>query len=207
LNLINNDVLNIDEFEILWKLKAAEVAEKHNISKYSHQYLLMLQNFIEFFFLEHLNITDEEFIEFGYKKEMIEVTKTIKSTDVLGSLIYCAGNHSINFEHGLSRDAYRFALKLYEMHSKDNKSVKNERINKYKDKHDLIGRQIQRIIPDDILVERMINIRDNFSFSKKEVKYIQVALTDDIDEAIVFDMKDLHKTYVDYMQTIRSENV
>ncbi len=207
MKLGNTKLLSIEEFEALWKAKAKELGTRKNVIYYSQHWLLYVQNFIEYFFIHHLGLNNsDDFVDFGYKKDLDNIGRTIKSSDVLNSLIFVGANHTLSYEAGLIKDAYNFSLDLYEKHSKDNRIIKNDIITKYKDKAEEFGFKIQMILPDEITAIKLSTIRDNFHFDEKEFKYIKKALDDNLDSSIMYEMGGFYKAYKKYMSNITKQD-
>lgn len=192
------EYLSYEEFEILWTMKAKELGKEKNIILNAQQWLLYVQNFLEEFFLKHLNLTEEDFVNFGYRDDLIIVTKKISSITVLNSLIFIGANNNLNFKISLMENAYLFSLNLYMEHSKDNENTKSEIIKKYKDNFELYGEGIQNEISEEVLMMRLANIRDIFSFNKKELQYIKDNLDPEkeLDSSIVVDLNYYYKIYI-----------
>lgn len=95
-------------------------------------------------------------------------------------------------------NAYLFSLNLYMEHSKDNENTKSEIIKKYKDNFELYGEGIQNEISEEVLMMRLANIRDIFSFNKKELQYIKDNLDPEkeLDSSIVVDLNYYYKIYI-----------
>lgn len=199
------NILTLDEFMVLWRLKASEIGKKKIIIQSGYQWVFTVQNFMEYFFVDHLGLTNDELVEFGYQKDLQNVFNTIKSTNALQSIIFVGANHSLNFNGGLLKDAYAFALDLYKEHSHDVQEVKDAQIKKFKENYKTYGYQIQNQIPDELLMERLANISRGFSFSGKEIDYIKESLTTDLDSSIVFEVKGFYANYIEYVKSLKQE--
>jgi hypothetical protein len=162
---------------------------------------------LEYFFINHLGLDRDELIEFGYQEEIQAVFNTVKTTHALQSIVFVGANHALNFNGGLLKDAYAFALVLYEEHSQDVEEVKAQQIKKHKEGFMEYGYKIQNQIPDETIMERLAGISKGFSFSSKEINYIKESLTTGLDSSIVFEVEGFYKNYVDYVKSQKTEVV
>lgn len=206
-NKVLEDVLTLEEFQVLWKIKAKEISNKKIIIQSGEQWTFAVLNYLEYFFINHLCLDRDELIEFGYQKEIQAVFNTVKTTHALQSIVFVGANHALNFNGGLLKDAYAFALVLYEEHSQDVEEVKAQQIKKHKEGFMEYGYKIQNQIPDETIMERLAGISKGFSFSSKEINYIKESLTTGLDSSIVFEVEGFYKNYVDYVKSQKQEVV
>jgi len=177
--------LSNEELQVLWKLKAKSLGEKGSITYYAKQWLLYVHNYLEFFFLDHLNLSKEDCIDFGYQNDLETAMRTISASVIQESLIFIAANYTMSFDENLMEDAYTSSIQLYGKYSKETPSIKNKTISKYRHHFKKEGKQIHLIFSDKVIATRMIGIGMNFSFTNKEFEYIQNALGSDLGSSIV----------------------
>lgn len=193
------ELITVDDFWELWKIAAKRASDSADINKMN--WLLMVQNFTEWFYLKHLNLNLDEIKEFGYHNTMKEVLSHIKTGDVIESLVYTGANLAFNLQEALRIDAYNFALDLYKKYCEDIEVIKKLVIQKYDRKAELYSQAILDSVPDELVARRMMAIEKSYSrLPADERKYINKALTTELDESMVFDIKDLHKTHLAEMK-------
>ena len=187
--------IDFNEFKKKWKKNVEEQAKKKNIKMNAEFWILNVQNFLEFFFLEHLHLSIDDCIEFGYTKELEAAGNKINSKDLSTSLIYCSANEIFNLSDSLKSDAYNYALNLYKRNSQETKKVIAEVVAKYENEYDKYEQSIINNIDDYILVARMKHIRKVFEFREADYKAIKQHLITEFDTSLVFDFEDLYNTY------------
>lgn len=205
-NKVLEDVLTLEEFQVLWRMKAKEISNEKIIIQSGVQWTFAVLNYLEYFFINHLGLDRDELIEFGYQEEIQAVfTSFVNTTHTLQSIVFVGANHALNFNGGLLKDAYAFALVLYEEHSQDVEEVKAQQIKKHKEGFMEYGYKIQNQIPDETIMERLAGISKGFSFSDKEIDYIKESLTTDLDSSIVFEVKGFYANYIEYVKSLKQE--
>lgn len=187
--------LKFEEFITSWLKKAKNLGKKKNVKMNAEFWLLNMQNFLEFFFLEHLQIEMEDAIEFGYVENLKKTGEKINSKILSTSLIFCSANSALYISNALKADSYEYALELYEKNSTEHKYIIQEIVSKYKNNFEKYGPSILDNVDDFIIMERLKSIRNNFEFRETDYKEIKKHLTTEFDSSLVFDFKQLYNTY------------
>lgn len=180
------ELIGVDDFWSLWQIAAKRASKNSNLNK--SYWLLMVQNFTEWFHLKHLNLSQEDIKEFGYYDVIKQALKHIKTADVIESIVYTGANFAFGLEQALMTDAYNYALDLYKKYSKDPKSVKRVVIERYENNSAKYAQSILDTVPDELIAIRLMAIKNSYpKLPKKEKQYIKKALTKELDESMVFE--------------------
>ncbi len=189
------ELIGVDEFWSLWQIAAKRASENVNLNK--SYWLLMVQNFTEWFHLKHLNLSQGDIKEFGYYDVIKQVLKHIKTADVVESLVYTAANFAFDLEQALKVDAYNYALDLYKKYSQDPESLKRVVIERYENNSAKYAQSILNTVPDELIAIRLMAIKNSYpKLPKDEKQYIKKALTIELDDSMVFDIKDLYQSHI-----------
>lgn len=201
--------IDLESFTALWEVMAIKAYKQADVSV--NRYLLHIQCFTEHFFFAHLQLTKEEIIEFGYVDDVKHALNHLKMFDILEPILFIGANYVFHQNEGLMKQAYEGALKLYAKYSKDTNQTKQAVKNKYENQHEKYAQKILDSISDENFAKKMNSINNSFrGLTKKERKYLKYGLTNKkgLDESMVFDMKDLYKSYVEMAEeAIEKESI
>ena len=208
MNRITNEEVPLEYEEFLFLHKTMAKVAYQRIEKDRVTWLLMVQNFVEYFHLLKVRtLSFEELKQFGYIQDIKDTLNHIKVGDVAESLIYVGANlNLVDPEDALMFDAYNFAVELFEKHCKD-ENVKKEVVGIFKGSVYGLGQKILDSVPDEVQDKRLTAIASSYSsFSKDEKKYIKKSLVGKgLDESVVIDLKLLHENYAQIMNEKEGE--
>jgi len=195
MNVENLKFLEFENFKKAWKKKAKSLGKKQNVELNANFWLLNVQNFLEFFFLDHLNISIEDAIDFEYTKDLEKAGNNINSRDLLDSLIFCSANSALAISAGLKYDAYEYALKKYGEGSSEEQWKIDQVVKKYQGNFETYGQVIISLVDDFILTKRLEHIKKNFSLREADYQAVKNHLTTEFNSSLVFGFDGLYNTY------------
>lgn len=205
-----HEVVDYESFLALHKTLAKRASNTKILTNNLHQWLLYVQSFSEFFWLqEYKSLSKEDLIDFGIIEEYKKALKKITIGDIASSLIYCSANLAfIDPKVSIMQDAFDFALlMIYEKNYNDTK-VSSSLVYKLRGRGLELGEKIMDLIPCEVIDLRLAGIASSYpSFKKDELKYIKESLTDDLDSSVVIDLKSLYQKYVEIQNEVEVSDV